>query len=831
MSKIHPQASSFTASYKQTPKFKSFLLKEHANEEARWPNNKSADNNTDVSVSDVYNQTRPVDYSCVYVKENQLANNLVDYSSMPPLVSIDHSAVHQQLSKATASQIPLKKRSKQYESLWTPTAAGDLPLSPVTLPESPQSLSLLEDSDNDKINELTQSTQQSDNLSESPLSGSTGKLIELSLSNNNPGDPLYSPTSPGNLTQQYIHSYHQYQPRPYTRPIEYPVNVPSLPYSHRPLHPVNHSNYTSKGNQVNKYFFPLGGPIPSRKVAEELKATQLDLFRDSYRLSTASPHAFAPYRKPRILNKSMDTFNDMSHTPTENQPSQPSHGPKYGIHDLHNGSLNLCREPNRQTFIPQRPSAFKKSLPSFLDPDCSSSHPSAHVNSIEKIESSNDDYIRQKHISEWTFSEVVTYMSRKQDSMNLKFNFTPLSGITGRELMSFSPDILNAVAPGHGEKLYIMLRELQHEQDKNSIADSVRRSYELDLSPANISKPTYFSIEPKLAQRDCVTSHANPHIDYMVRSPHEYKQMVSLENLHSPREFKPRESLENVHSPLDYKHRDSLENLPSPLEYQQRESFENIQSPLEYKHSKSYENLKSPQEIRPSEYLRYSYDILGSNEDYDIYNDMKCSPHSSRRSEHYPEHTREGYQVPNIPSQEQYMVDISSASSSHQLPSAARKSYAFLHSPEYSIANLSPEKRSSGDGEASKPAPVPTVKRGPGRPRKPENELKRKKKRTGRLWEFIRNLLHDPETCPSLVKWENAEEGVFRFVQAEKVAKMWGMRKHNSDMNYEKLSRAMRYYYKGGVFEIVAGRRLVYKFGKAAKNWRPSDPNFPNFQR
>lgn len=37
-----------------------------------------------------------------------------------------------------------------------------------------------------------------------------------------------------------------------------------------------------------------------------------------------------------------------------------------------------------------------------------------------------------------------------------------------------------------------------------------------------------------------------------------------------------------------------------------------------------------------------------------------------------------------------------------------------------------------------------------------------------------------------------------------------------------------RYYYKGGVFEAVLGRRLVYKFGKNAKNWRPSNPNFAN---
>lgn len=65
-------------------------------------------------------------------------------------------------------------------------------------------------------------------------------------------------------------------------------------------------------------------------------------------------------------------------------------------------------------------------------------------------------------------------------------------------------------------------------------------------------------------------------------------------------------------------------------------------------------------------------------------------------------------------------------------------------------------------------------------------------RRTGKLWEFLRNLLLDEKTCPSLIKWENYNEGTFKFVQNEKVAKLWGERKKNGKMNYEKFSRAMR---------------------------------------
>merc|ERR1711936_1142740 len=47
------------------------------------------------------------------------------------------------------------------------------------------------------------------------------------------------------------------------------------------------------------------------------------------------------------------------------------------------------------------------------------------------------------------------------------------------------------------------------------------------------------------------------------------------------------------------------------------------------------------------------------------------------------------------------------------------------------------------------------------------------------------------------------------------------MGKKNKKMNYEKLSRAMRYYYKQNIFGIVENKRLVYRFGSKAKNWKP----------
>ncbi|XP_076012914.1 ETS-related transcription factor Elf-3 [Genypterus blacodes] len=88
------------------------------------------------------------------------------------------------------------------------------------------------------------------------------------------------------------------------------------------------------------------------------------------------------------------------------------------------------------------------------------------------------------------------------------------------------------------------------------------------------------------------------------------------------------------------------------------------------------------------------------------------------------------------------------------------------------------------------------------------------------LWEFIRDILIHPEKNQGLMKWEDRREGIFKFLKSEAVAQMWGQKKKNSSMTYEKLSRAMRYYYKREILERVDGRRLVYKFGKNSSGWK-----------
>jgi len=64
------------------------------------------------------------------------------------------------------------------------------------------------------------------------------------------------------------------------------------------------------------------------------------------------------------------------------------------------------------------------------------------------------------------------------------------------------------------------------------------------------------------------------------------------------------------------------------------------------------------------------------------------------------------------------------------------------------------------------------------------------------LWEFIRELLqardNGDKDAAEIIQWENQNEGIFRIIDSKKVAQLWGAKKRNKTMTYEKLSRALR---------------------------------------
>ena len=78
------------------------------------------------------------------------------------------------------------------------------------------------------------------------------------------------------------------------------------------------------------------------------------------------------------------------------------------------------------------------------------------------------------------------------------------------------------------------------------------------------------------------------------------------------------------------------------------------------------------------------------------------------------------------------------------------------------------------------------------------------------LWQFLLELLTDKEHR-NVIHWIG-DVGEFKLENPEMVAQLWGTRKNKPNMNYEKLSRALRYYYDGDMISKVHGKRFVYKF-------------------
>uniref|UniRef100_A0A674H3L7 ETS domain-containing protein n=1 Tax=Taeniopygia guttata TaxID=59729 RepID=A0A674H3L7_TAEGU len=75
------------------------------------------------------------------------------------------------------------------------------------------------------------------------------------------------------------------------------------------------------------------------------------------------------------------------------------------------------------------------------------------------------------------------------------------------------------------------------------------------------------------------------------------------------------------------------------------------------------------------------------------------------------------------------------------------------------------------------------------------------------LWHFILELLRQ-ERYREVIAWQG-DYGEFVIKDPDEVARLWGCKPH---MNYDKLSRALRYYYNKRILHKTKGKRFTYKF-------------------
>uniref|UniRef100_A0A914I3R3 ETS domain-containing protein n=1 Tax=Globodera rostochiensis TaxID=31243 RepID=A0A914I3R3_GLORO len=78
------------------------------------------------------------------------------------------------------------------------------------------------------------------------------------------------------------------------------------------------------------------------------------------------------------------------------------------------------------------------------------------------------------------------------------------------------------------------------------------------------------------------------------------------------------------------------------------------------------------------------------------------------------------------------------------------------------------------------------------------------------LWQFLLELLSDQRNA-EMITWEGTD-GEFKLCEPDEVARRWGERKSKPHMNYDKMSRALRYYYDKQIMSKVHGKRYAYKF-------------------
>ncbi|XP_070766738.1 transcription factor ETV7 isoform X2 [Enoplosus armatus] len=81
------------------------------------------------------------------------------------------------------------------------------------------------------------------------------------------------------------------------------------------------------------------------------------------------------------------------------------------------------------------------------------------------------------------------------------------------------------------------------------------------------------------------------------------------------------------------------------------------------------------------------------------------------------------------------------------------------------------------------------------------------------LWDYVYQLLCD-DRYQEYIRWEDQNSLVFRVVDPNGLARLWGNHKNRDNMTYEKMSRALRHYYKLNIIKKERGQKLLFRFLK-----------------
>ncbi|XP_058814300.1 ETV5-related protein Ets96B-like isoform X2 [Topomyia yanbarensis] len=137
--------------------------------------------------------------------------------------------------------------------------------------------------------------------------------------------------------------------------------------------------------------------------------------------------------------------------------------------------------------------------------------------------------------------------------------------------------------------------------------------------------------------------------------------------------------------------------------------------------------------------------------------------------------------------------------------------YASYRQPSDVVTSSEPDYCNTGTGNTSALTNISTTNPSPLNSLPVPNGPLHQRRGSLQLWQFLVALLDEPASSAGCIAWTG--RGMeFKLVEPEEVARRWGIQKNRPAMNYDKLSRSLRYYYEKGIMQKVAGERYVYKF-------------------
>ncbi|XP_061649345.1 transcription factor ETV7 isoform X5 [Phyllopteryx taeniolatus] len=84
-----------------------------------------------------------------------------------------------------------------------------------------------------------------------------------------------------------------------------------------------------------------------------------------------------------------------------------------------------------------------------------------------------------------------------------------------------------------------------------------------------------------------------------------------------------------------------------------------------------------------------------------------------------------------------------------------------------------------------------------------------------------RRQMHKPDgRLPEYIRWEDRSSLLFRVVDPNGLAHLWGRYKNRDNMTYEKMSRALRHYYKLNIIKKERGQKFLFRFLKTPQEFR-----------